>query len=185
MIRVNLVPQEFLDKELQKQRLAQVSVAAGFIAMFFLVVSFAHYYKSVTLATRLTEAEAEFASLEAIVREVEKLEASAKAVKARLDVIQSLLLARPFYPRFMTRLLEALGDGIWLTSLAVAGNPPDLAVTMACQAVSTEAATKWLRALQEAAYFKDPTLGALTIAKEGTVTFSMGVKYRPDGVVKK
>ncbi len=57
MIKVNLVPQEFLDRELQKQRLAQVSVVAGCLAIIFLGVSVSYYYKGVGLAKRLGEAE--------------------------------------------------------------------------------------------------------------------------------
>ncbi|MBI3300029.1 MAG: hypothetical protein HYZ75_17830 [Elusimicrobia bacterium] len=180
MIKVNLVPQEILDKELQKQRLAQVSVAAAFIGVFFLAVSFSHYYKSVTLADRLVEAEAEFKRLEVIVKQVEELEAKAKAVKARLDVIGDLLMARPFYPRFMTRLLEALGDGIWLSALNVSGSAPNITVNMSCQATGVEAVTRWLRALQTSASFKEPSMGGLVIAADGLVTFSMSLKYKPD-----
>lgn len=179
MIKVNLVPVEFLDRELQKQRLAQVSVVAGFLGLVFLGVSFSHYYKGVTLAKRLAEAEVEFKRLEAIVKQVEELEAKAKAVKARLDVIQDLLVARSFYPRFMTELLKNLGDGVWLTALSAAGTPADLGVSMSCQAAGTLAATAWLRQLQQSPIFKDPVLGPLALAADGLVTFPMNVRYRP------
>lgn len=186
MIKINLVPQELLDREVQKQRLAQVSVAAGFLAIIFLGISFTHYYKGVALEKRLVEAEAEFKRLEAIVKQVEELEAKAKAVKSRLDVIQDLLVARSFYPRFMTELLKNLGEGVWLVSLAATGSPTDLAVSMACQATGLEAATAWLRHLQASPTFKDPSLGAITLAADGLVTFPMQLKYRPDAsAVKK
>lgn len=180
MIKVNLVPQELLDREVQKQRLAQVSVAAGFLAVIFLGVSFSHYYKGVALEKRLIEAEAEFKRLEAIVKQVEELEAKAKAVKSRLDVIQDLLVARSFYPRFMTELLKNLGEGVWLVTLTAAGSVSDLTVSMTCQATGTEAATAWLRQLQTSTAFKDPTLGAITVASDGLVSFPMTIKYRPD-----
>lgn len=180
MIKVNLVPQELLDREVQKQRLAQGSVAAGFLAIIFLGVSFSHYYKGVALEKRLVEAEAEFKRLEAIVKQVEELEAKAKAVKSRLDVIQDLLVARAFYPRFMTELLKNLGDGVWLVSLSASGSPADLAVNMACQATGPEAATAWLRQLQASTSFKDPSIGAIVLAGDGLVTFPMSVRYRPD-----
>ena len=45
MIRVNLVPQELLDKELAKQRLAQVSVVAAFLGVIFLIKSSDANYK--------------------------------------------------------------------------------------------------------------------------------------------
>lgn len=184
MIRVNLVPQEILDKELQKQRLAQVSVAAGLVGMIFLAVSAGHYYKSVALETRLTEAEAEFKKLEAIVKQVEALEAQAKAVKSRLDVIGSLLQARSFNPVFMTRLQEALGDGVWLISLSATGGP-EMAVDMGCRAASSLAATRWLRQLQDNAYFKSPVMGGLAISADGTVGFTMSAKYKPSEGGKK
>lgn len=180
MIKVNLVPQEILDRERQKQRLAQVSVAAGFLAVIFLGVSFSHYYKGVTLEKRLVESEAEFKRLEAIVKQVEELEGKAKAVKARLDVIQDLLVARSFYPRFMTELLKNLGEGVWLVSLTATGTPTELTVSMSCQATGPEAATAWLRQLQQSPTFKDPTIGAIVMAADGLTTFPMTAKYRPE-----
>lgn len=179
MIRVNLVPQEILDKELQKQRLAQVSVAAGFIGLLFLGVSAMHYYKSVTLATRLAEAESEFVKLEAIVKQVEELEAKARAVKARLDVIQDLLRSRPFNPVFMTRLQQAVGEGVWLATLSASGTTAEMAVAMGCKAVNANAATRWLRQLENDPYFKEPVMGGLAIALDGQVSFSMTAKYKP------
>lgn len=184
MIKVNLVPQEFLDRELQKQRLAQVSVVAGFLAIIFLGVSFSHYYKGVALAKRLGEAEVEFKRLEAIVKQVEELEAKAKAVKSRLDVIQDLLVARSFYPRFMTDLLKNLGEGVWLKSLTATGTPADLKVTMTCEGSGTDAATAWLRQLQASTAFKDPVLGAIALASDGSVTFPMVMVYRPEAAKK-
>lgn len=185
MIRVNLVPQEILDKELQRQRLAQVSLAAGCLALVFAGVSFAHYYKGVQLEARRVEAEAEFKRLEAIVKQVEELEAKARAVKGRLDVIRDLLTARSFYPQFMGRLLEIIGDGIWMTNITVTGTGTELVVNLQCRAVSSEAATKWLRALQEAVHFKDPSMGALSIDPEGSVVFTMALKYKPAEGAKK
>lgn len=185
MIKVNLVPQEILDKELQKQRLAQVSVAAGCLALIFACVSFSHYYKEVKLEARRVETEAEFKRLEAIVKQVEELEAKARAVKGRLDVIRDLLTARSFYPQFMGRLLEIIGDGIWIDSLSVAGGGAELAVSLQCQAVSSDAATKWLRSLQGAAHFKEPSMGALKIEQDGTVKFPMSLKYKPANGAKK
>ena len=179
MIRVNLVPQEFLDKEQQKQRLVQVSAAASVVAVFFLVVSFSHYYTGVKLVRRQVEAEAEFKRLEAIVKQVEELEAAAKAVHARLDVIKDLLMARPFYPRFMTELLAALGDGVYLTTLAISGSTGELAVSLNCTASSPEAATRWLRSLYESPVFKDPAMGGLSVGVDGATTFTMSLKYRP------
>ena len=154
------------------------------LAIIFLGVSFSHYYKGVALEKRLAEAEVEFKRLEAIVKQVEELEARAKAVKSRLDVIQDLLVARSFYPRFMTDLLKNLGEGVWLKSLTAAGTSADLKVSMTCEGVGTDAATAWLRQLQASTAFKDPVLGAITVSADGMVTFPMVMAYKPDAVKK-
>ncbi|MDE2291352.1 MAG: PilN domain-containing protein [Elusimicrobia bacterium] len=179
MIKVNLVPQEILDKELQKQRLAQVSVAAAFLAVIFVIVSGMHYYTSVRLGRELDADQAEFKRLEVIVKKVEAVEAQAQAVRSHLAVIQELLAARTFYPRFMTELVKAIGDGVWLTSLSAAGDAKaGLKVQLACKSVSSEAATRWLRALQDSPVFVNPALGGLTMAPDGTVTFPMSLTYK-------
>ncbi|HBL18017.1 MAG: hypothetical protein A2X36_07560 [Elusimicrobia bacterium GWA2_69_24] len=182
MIKVNLVPQEILDKELQRQRLVQVGFVAGVFGLLFLGISGAHFYRSVSLARSLAESEAKYKKLEAIVQQVEALEAQAKAVKARLDVMNELDRARPFYPRFMTELLKMLPSGIWLTTLdAKASGPDQLTLNMGSQSASVDNVTTWLRVLNSTGAFTAPALGPLKFGSAGEITFTMGATYRTPG----
>lgn len=182
MIKVNLVPQEILDKELQRQRLVQVGFVAGVFGLLFLGISGAHLYRGVSLARSLAESEEKYKKLEAVVQQVEALEAQARAVKARLDVMNELDRARPFYPRFMTELLKMLPSGVWLTTLdAKAGGADQLTLNMGAQSASVDSVTAWLRVLNSTGAFTAPALGPLKFGSAGEITFTMGAVYRTPG----
>ncbi|MFH1724670.1 MAG: PilN domain-containing protein [Elusimicrobiota bacterium] len=186
MIRINLVPQEILDKELQKQRAVQIGVAVGFVVLIFAGISFVHYYKGVKLAGHLAEQEEKFKKLETIVKQVEALEAQALAVRSRLNVMQDLLKARPLYPRFMTALLKTLPDGIWLKTMTTGGSAQALDVDMSAQALTVENASDWLRRLEASDIFSGAVLGALQVSSaDGSLAFSMRVTYKAKEEEKK
>lgn len=177
MIKINLVPQEILDKEIQKQRLVQVGIAAGFLFLIFAGVSFKHYYRGVTLAKTLAEQEAKFDKLAKIVAQVEALEQQAKAVRGRLDVMKELNRSRPLYPRFMGDLLSTFPKGVYLKSLTTTTAGMKIVVSMGAESVSSQDVSDWYRTLEVSEKFHGPKMGALSLTPEGIVNFSMAVDY--------
>jgi len=185
MIKINLVPQEILDREIQKQRMVQVGIAAGFLFLIFAGISFKHYYRGVALAKTLAEQEEKFEKLKKIVAQVEALEQQAKAVRGRLDVMKELDRSRPLYPRFMGDLLSTFPAGVYLKSLATTSVGMKIALAMSAESVSSQDGSDWYRTLEVSEKFHGPKLGALTLSKEGLVTFSMGVDYEEKTEPKK
>ncbi|PCI40786.1 MAG: hypothetical protein COB53_00395 [Elusimicrobia bacterium] len=177
MIKINLVPQEILNKEVQKQRMVQVGFVAGFFFLVFAGISFKHYYKGVTLANELEDKEAKFKKLEKIVTQVEALEQQAKAVRGRLDVIGSLDEARAIYPRVMTDLLSTFPRGVYINSLGTVSDGMKVTLSMGAVALDSEAVSDWYRTLEISEKFSGQKLGSLTLSPEGKVNFSMSVKY--------
>jgi len=177
MIKINLVPQEILDKEVQKQRMVQVGIAAGFIFFIFAGISFKHYHKGATLATTLEEKEAKFKKLAKIVAQVEALEQQAKAVRGRLDVMKELDSSRPLYPRAMTDLLSTFPRGVFITSLTTQVDGKKVKLNMAASSLTSEDVSDWYRTLEVSEKFHGPKLGGLTLTTEGVVTFSMSMTY--------
>ncbi len=177
MIKINLVPQEILDKEVQKQRMVQVGFVAGFCFLIFTGISFKHYYKGVVLVRTLEESEAKFKKLAKIVAQVEALETQAKAVRGRLDVMKDLEASRPLYPLFMTDLLSTFPRGIYLTSLATHNADKGLKLTMGVASLSSEDVSDWYRTLDVSEKFHNQRMGGLTLTSDGGVTFSMSVDY--------
>jgi type IV pilus assembly protein PilN len=186
MIKINLVPQEILDKELERQRGIQASAAVGLLGVVLLVVSMSHYYKSVRLEKILKEDQAKFDKLQAIVAKVEELERTVQAVRSRLNVMQDLLVNRPLYPRFMEDLLRTLPPGVWLTGMTSTADGNGLKVGMSSKALTSEDVAQWLRTLGKSDVFKEPALtGPITVDVDRTNTFSMSAKYTPSPEAKR
>ncbi|MFC1679866.1 PilN domain-containing protein [Elusimicrobiota bacterium] len=187
MIRINLVPPDILDEEVKKRRLVQFGIVAGFLGIIFAGFSFWHYYRGVKLDKQLAVLQAKYKTLEAIVKKVEDAESKARAVRARLEVMNSLDRARPFYPTFMTELLKHIVDGVWLDALNVSGGAGTLSLNMNATALSVRSVTNWLRTLEKSETFSGPKLGALSFKGGGAteISFSMSVAYTDPGLKKR
>lgn len=182
MIKINLVPQEILDKEVQRQRIIQVSVVGAIVAVVLALVSFGHYQTKASLAESLTVHEAKLKNLQAIVDQVNAFEARAKAVRARLAVMMDLVQSRDLYPVFMTDLIESFPDGVWIGPLTTSGDAKKgLLIKMPAHAVSTRDVTNWLRGIESSPLFSDSKIGSISIKEDGVHDFSMSMKYTPGG----
>ncbi|MBI4423320.1 MAG: PilN domain-containing protein [Elusimicrobia bacterium] len=182
MIRVNLVPRELLDREVQRQRVLQASVVGIAVALVVVGVSVGHWYRASKFEAQLGELNKEYDKLAKIVAQVEELERTANAVRVRLGVIQGLLKGRPLYPYFMADLLTTMPPGVWLTGLTTSQKEPNtLAVTLPATANSSEGVSQWLRNLAETGQWEDPKLSAISVsnaADSKTYSFSLTTIYK-------
>lgn len=185
MIKINLVPQEILDKEVARQRVLQASAGGIAAAILLASVSGAHYWRGVSLEKKLKTDKVELDRLQKIVAQVEELEQKATQVRARLNVVVDLMKYRALYPRFMEDLSATLPSGVWLTNLTTSGDQKGLTLSLSCSGVSSESAAEVLRAFDAGGKFKEPVLqGGITVSAPGTgtgagSTFNLTVKYIP------
>jgi Tfp pilus assembly protein PilN len=112
MIKVNLVPQEILDKEIQRHRMMQVGVVAAIIGVMLIGVSFSHYRHKTAVIAQLEEENKTLKHFQDIVDKVNAFEAKAAAVRARLNVMNDLIKSRELYPIFMVDIIESFPDGV-------------------------------------------------------------------------
>ncbi|MFA6092444.1 MAG: PilN domain-containing protein [Elusimicrobiota bacterium] len=189
MIKINLVPQEILDREAAQQRAKIAAVIGALVACVFLAASAFHYWRSVSLQGELIVAQTELDRLQKIVAQVEELEKTAAQVRARLNVVVDLMRYRALYPRFMEDLIRLLPSGVSLTSLTTGGDQKALTVSIGCKALSHEDIAALLRTLEVSDRFKEGTLagGIATSATPTSTqsTFNMTLKYMPpEGVLR-
>lgn len=182
MIKVNLVPREFLDKEVQRQRLAQAGVVGAIALVLVLFVSAAHWYRATKTEGEFAELNKKYEKLAKIVAQLEELEKTANAVKIRLGVIQGLLKGRALYPWFMTDLQSTLPPGVWMTSLTTSAKEPNgLTVKIGnASANSSGGVSQWLRNFESSGKFKDLKLSAIAVTDKGDskqYSFSIGTMY--------
>jgi len=146
MIRVNLVPQDILDRELQKQRLGRIGAVAILFGLAFAGVSYWHHHRKVVLEADVATAKAELTELEKFKNMLTEATARRDKVVARRKVIEGLLTSRLIYPRFMTDIGESLPRGMWLESMKTANKPNNtLQVDASAATLRPEDAAQWLR----------------------------------------
>lgn len=177
MIKINLVPAELLAKARQRQLILQAAVVGGLLALVLVLVSVGHWYGKRSLEAELATNEAELKRLDRVVKQVEELEKAAAAVRARLNVIEDLLLGRTFYPVFMSEFARSVPGGIKVNSMTTAGTTPGtikLAITGVAN--SNEDIAAWVKTLEKNAKFGLVELGAVT-ASASQFTFAMTATY--------
>lgn len=177
MIKVNLTPSELLAKAKQRQLLLQGAVLGGLMALVLVVVSFGHWYGKHTLEITLAVDEAELKRLDAVVKQVEELEKAAAAVRARLSVIEDLLLGRAYYPIFMSEFARTVPGGVRVNSMVTTAQAPGtIKLTISAIANSNEDIAAWVKTMEKNARFGMIELGAVT-ASGFAYTFGLTATY--------
>jgi Tfp pilus assembly protein PilN len=177
MIKVNLVPAEIIAKAKQRQLLLQAAVLGSLMGLVLVVVSVGHWYGKHTLEIVLAADEAELKRLDRVVKQVEELEKAAAAVRARLNVIEDLLLGRAYYPIFMSEFARSVPAGIKVNAMTTSTmSPGTLKLGISAIANSNEDVAAWVKTLEKNAKFGMIELGAVTVS--GTsYTFVLTATY--------
>ena len=177
MIKINLVPAEILAKAKQRQLLLQGAVLGSLMALVLVVVSFGHWYGKHTLEITLAADEAELKRLDRVVKQVEELEKAAAALRARLGVIEDLLLGRAYYPVFMSEFARSVPAGVRVNSMSTSTTTPGtVKLVIAAIGNSNEDIAAWVKTMEKNAKFASIELGAVT-ASGATYNFALTATY--------
>jgi Tfp pilus assembly protein PilN len=165
MIKVNLVPTEILAKAKARQLMLQAAVLGGLMALVLVVVSFGHWYGKHTLEITLAADEAELKRLDRVVKQVEELEKAAAAVRARLNVIEDLLLGRAYYPVFMSEFARSVPPGVRVNTMTTSTvTPGTIKLSISAISNSNEEIAAWVKTMEKNAKFALIELGAVSVA---------------------
>lgn len=177
MIKVNLVPSEILAKAKQRQLLLQAAVLGSLMGLVLVVVSLGHWYGKHTLEITLAADEMELKRLDRVVKQVEELEKAAAAVRARLSVIEDLLLGRAYYPVFMSEFARSVPAGVRVVTMGTSTlSPGTIRLSISAVANSNEDIAAWVKTMEKNVKFGVIELGGVS-ASAGTYTFALSATY--------
>lgn len=180
MIKVNLVPSELLARAKQRQLVLQAAFVGGLLLLVLTGFSFYHWYGKHSLEQQLAGDEAELQRLDAIVKQVEELEKAASAVRARLAVIEDLLLGRSYYPIFMSEFARSVPAGVKVNSMTTSSQAPGtVKLTINAVANSNEDIAAWVKTMEKNVKFGAVELGGVAAGAVGTgqYSFSLTASY--------
>jgi Tfp pilus assembly protein PilN len=164
MIRINLIPPEYVER-LNRRAIIAKAVAAGVAAAAVVVMlSLWHFTSAKTSEMKMNRLSLELKSLQADVDRAKKIEADIAEVKRYLSSIDSITRGRLLYPRFMQDITSALPGTMWLGNITTTLSGSGLTVNMAVFSRSAYDLAYWINALETDGKYSTVTVGAISVS---------------------
>ncbi len=179
MIKINLIPAEYIEKINRKIIIAKVVLAAIAVIACVAFVSVYHVTKAKNLETLLVKREKELKSLQKDLKKINTIEAQISEMERYLNAIDQITKTRFVYTHFMQDLLVDLPETIWFTKIktTLKGNVLDLNFSL--QSRSAYDLAYWVNLLESDKKYSEIEMGAFTIKKsEEGDTFSAPIKAK-------
>ncbi len=180
MIKVNLIPPEYVEK-LNRRAIIAKAVAAGLvISAIVALVSIWHFTEQKTSEIKMRRLQTELNNLQADVTRAKAIEAEIAEVNRYLDSIGSIKQGRLAYPRFMLDIIADMPGTIWLGGISTTLNGPVMSVTFPITSRSAYDLAYWINALEtDAAKYSGVTVSAIAISDaESGKTFSTTITMK-------
>lgn len=166
MTRINLLPwREALRKERKRQF---VSVLGGAAFLMLAIIGYIHFHVSGLIDyqnSRNSFLEHEIAKVDEKIKEIRELEAQKKQLLNRMNIIQELQTRRPMVVHMLDKLVKALPEGLYLTTV----NQQGAELTLEGMAQSNARVSAFMRNLDESDWFASPKLEVIQVQeKDGT-----------------
>lgn len=172
MININLLPKEVVAKQKFKQLITFLSLAGIVLITILLLI---YISRSVVLAKLLSESqriETELKNMESELKEVEQFNKIKDKLESRKKLVERLLSDGLAYPKFMSRLLKVLPDGVWFSNMntttlfdSTTGEKKitGIKVILSCSSYDKISIADFLSNLENSNMFKDVKLGPINI----------------------
>jgi len=162
MIKINLIPPEYIAKINRKVVIAKVVLGVVVAAAVIILLSGWHLGRAKRLEMQLSDLEAKMTILQKDVDRVKEIEKQIAEVQKYLDSITSINKNRFVYTRFLQDLVADLPGTIWFNNVntTLAGNI--VSVTLVLNSNSAYDLAYWLNSLETSGSYKDVVIGNIT-----------------------
>ena len=186
MIRINLVPSEYMARQRAKVQAARLAAVGAFGVMLVLLVSLLHVKSTFDAEKTLKEKQRLLQTYQDKVSKVRDLEAAKAAVEGHLNAIDMLLNGRLYYTNFIKDLLQSMSSTVWFSTLNTTVQPAtgNIDFNVNAGARSADDFAVWYSRLDApGGAFSAPKLnGGLSINKDSqsayTYSFSVSCLYK-------
>lgn len=180
MIKINLIPPEYIARVNRKAAVAKAVLAGVVVAASVLMVTLWHITRSKTIESTLAKREVELKALQKDVDQVKAIEAQISEVQRYLDAIASINKGRFTYTHFLQELTSDLPSTMWFNGLNTAVDGEGLKVDITLNSNSAYDLAYWINSLETAGPYSEVMVGGITVTDApGGKRFStpLGLKY--------
>lgn len=165
MIKINLIPPEYIAKINRKVVVAKVVLAAVIVAASVIMASLWHVGRAKAIELKLADLERQMQELQKDVDRANQIEKQIAEVQRYLNSINSINKGRFTYTKFMQDIISDLPGTIWFNSMGttLAGNV--LSVSMAVNSNSAYDLAYWINSLETSGPYSAVTVGAISVTE--------------------
>jgi Tfp pilus assembly protein PilN len=178
MIRINLIPPEYIARINRKTVIAKAVLAGALVAAVISLASAWQFTREKTISFTLGKREAELRELQKDVDQVKAIEAQISEVQRYLGAIASINKGRLLYPRFMQDLIGDLPATMWFGSVGTTMAGASLNVTLPVTSRSAYDLAYWINYLETSGYYSGVTVGPIVVTEsEEGKTFATSISF--------
>lgn len=183
MIRINLIPPEYIARINRRVLIAKVVLGVIAAAVLIFFVSSWHFGRSKALEVKLADLEQQMKVLQKDVENVKKIEKDIDEVQKYLDSISSINKGRFIYTRFLQDLVSDLPGTLWFggVNTTLSGNVVSLSLRV--NSNSAYDLAYWINSLETTDAYSAVTVGAIAVSdaevgRQFTVPISAKYTYK-------
>ncbi|HNT97224.1 MAG TPA: hypothetical protein PKK31_03035 [Elusimicrobiales bacterium] len=179
MVKINLIPREYLDRLNRKVIIAKAVAAALVVAVVLVLVSGWHFSRAKRMQMRLAERETEMKVLQKDVEKVRAIEAEIAEVQRYLDAIDRISRNRFIYTRFMQDVTSELPASMWFNSMNTALRDTTLSLTVSLMSRSPYDLAYWINHLEKDPRYSEVALGSISVSEtEGLSVYAAPITFK-------
>lgn len=183
MIKINLIPPEYIAKINRRVVIAKVALGVIVAAVLIFIASSWHFGRSKAIEANLADLEREMNILQKDVDKVKEIEKQIAEVQKYLDSIASINKGRFIYTQFLQDMISDLPGTLWFDNMGTTLSGNVLSVSLRVNANSAYDLAYWINSLETNAVYSDVTVGAiavtdLDIGKKFSVPITVKYTYK-------
>ena len=165
MIRINLIPPEYIERINRKAMVAKAVLAGVIVVASIILVSLWQITRNKTMESALARSEVELKSLQKDVDQVKAIEAQISEVQRYLDSINSINKGRFINTHFLQDLTSDLPATVWFTGVTTSLSGGVLKVDISVTSNSAYDLAYWINYLETSGQYTEVVTGAIAITE--------------------
>ncbi len=163
MAKINLLPwRESQRKEKQQEFFVMLGAGAAVAVLAVLLVHFQMDNKIKGQERRNTYLANEIVQLDKQIKEIQKLDATRRALVERMEVIQNLQATRPGIVHLFDEVVNTLPNSVHLTALVQNGD----SINISGRAESNARVSSYMRNIEESEWLAKPKLSVISTEED-------------------
>jgi Tfp pilus assembly protein PilN len=183
MIKINLIPPEYIERINRKAVIAKAVLAGVIVVATLVVVSLWHITRAKTIESTLAKRTIELKILQKDVDQVKAIEAQIAEVQRYLDSIASINKGRFTYTHFLQDIVSDLPATIWFSGLSTSLSGDSIKVDLSVNSNSAYDLAYWINSLETSGPYSEVGIGGISVSntedgKRFTVPISVRYAHR-------